>query len=173
MKAYLSLMPVLLLAILAVPHAHAASTTKVDISNNGEGSNNSVRIHNSTGSNTINGQSVNSGTSQSTTRIEINGKVYVDETTGGNTATDIEVKQQGNAEPTIIYNKSKPAVKSEEAIKKDVKEAKDEIKKKVEDQEAKAEETVKKAIERRTIKQETLLTRMEALFTKLRDLFSK
>jgi len=171
MKAYLSIVPILLLALLSIPQVEAS--TSIDISNNGAGSKTSVNVRSSTGGNYINGQQVQSGTTKSTNRIEVNGKVYVDETTEGNTSTNIEVKQSGNAEPTIIYNTSKSTTKPEATVSKDGKAAQGEIKKSIEANKAKADEVVKKALERKVIKQETLLARLEALFAKLREIFSR
>lgn len=163
-------MPILVLLFVLSSQAHA--NTSVEISNNGEGSHTSVNVRSNTGGNYINGQEVNSGTGKSTTRVEVNGKVYVDETTEGNTSTNLEVHKEGNAEPTIIYNKTQPATNSGDEIKKDVKAARDEVKKEIKENEAKIDKSVKKVIERRGVKQETLLTRLENLFAKLRDIFS-
>ena len=143
--------------------------TSINISNNGEGSNTSVNVRQSTGGNYINGQEVTTNNGSSHTRVEVNGEVLIDKTTEGGNETNVSVKQEGGKKPEVTYEvkKNSAVVKQEVKSAQDTSEIKNEVKVKTSASGTETKTTVAK-----TVKQETLLSRIESLFDKLRNIFS-
>lgn len=170
MNTILSLFIISILSLLVAPQALASTT--IDVSNNGGGSSNSVTVHNSTSTNSTG----SSGTSKNTTKIIIDGKTVVDDTkeSTDNQETNISVKKQGDAEPSVFYEvkKTTPKVKSQEVISNEVKEKQAELRKKIEANRAETEKKVLSAVAKQEITHASLLTKMEDLLARLRSIFS-
>jgi hypothetical protein len=166
MKSLPVIIPVTLLFLLLSTPAHAS--TSINISNNGGGSSNSVKVHNSTGGNVSNGTST--ATTTNKTYIEVDGEVLVDETTEGGNETDISVKKEGDNKPEVKYEVKKNN-EAQTTDKKAVKSVTDTNKKKASEAIDEVETEVRDAVKTHIPENASLLSRLENLFDKLRSFF--
>jgi hypothetical protein len=161
------------LFLLLAPQALASTT--IDVSGNGDGSHTSVSVHSNTGSNYVNGQKVSGSNGSSTTKVTVNGKTYVDETTDGSHETNISVKAEGNKEPEVKYEvkKSETATTDTEKTKDEAKVLSDQVKKEVAAEKAAQAEKLKASLAKQAAEHASLFARIEAFFDGLRSFFSR